>query len=111
MKVCCLCSGLGTRLLPLSLKIHKSLIPVKSKYCEDKVPNIYNSVCVLRDILGDCDIYVVGTNEYFKSDAWKPCSELLKESEFNVTEIATKYDPNIYNNWTSLKTYLKIIHH
>lgn len=103
MKVCFLCSGLGSRMEPLTSKYHKSMVPVPYVYASSaKVHNIKNSIDVIKDTFGSeiSSVNVVGSHDYF--NRYHGILKLL-----SVNEIINDYDSHEYNNQMSVKLFLE----
>lgn len=100
MRVCCLCSGLGERMKPLSDKIPKSLIPVTTSTYE-LTPNLYNSLDVITNMFSDkiSEIYIVSYKKYFDN------INITEINNIKINYVISPYDPHLYNNQSSVKAF------
>lgn len=111
MKLICLCSGVGQRFYPLSIKYPKSLVPING------APNIQNSIDFIMSSKLKSDIKEI----IFAVDAF---SSYEKRSDYNkmklylmnkyprvlITTILSKYDPLEWNNCATMKVILNYLY-
>lgn len=109
MRICCLCSGRGERLRPLSDKYYKPLVPVPSSGLPVTVPNLAHSLSQIVKYFKDetFKIYVVSCQEFFETAEWFQTEASLLDTRVSVIEVVNPYDNKLYNNVTSVKTFFK----
>lgn len=116
MKVIFLCGGQGKRMIPLSCKYLKPLIPVKSPINGSFLPNIFNSMTVLRyfDLFKVVDeILVVADQSFFDNKTYKTYrEEYMSQFAFDycpITEVVKDWNDPLVNNGKTLEKALETI--
>ena len=110
MKICCLCSGRGERLKPLTDIYFKPLVPVPSSTSTKSVfvPNLQNSLMHIINHFNDenLKIYVISFKEFFDTTEWNDLVKfVLRTSRASIIEVLNSYDNRKCNNVTSVKTF------